>query len=55
MSFGEQIEDVALGGMNALPAVGTGIGIGILISIIPVTLMAIGLKLTNAIFYRVVE
>jgi len=55
MTFGEQIEDVALGGMNALPAVGTGIGIGILISIIPVTLMAIGLKLTNAIFYRVVE
>jgi len=55
MTFGEQIEDVALGGMNALPAVGTGIGLGILISIIPVTLMAIGLKLTNAIFYRVVE
>jgi len=55
MTFGEQIEDVAVGGMNALPAVGTGIGLGILISIIPVTLMAIGLKLTNAIFYRVVE
>ena len=55
MTFGEQIEDVAVGGMSALPAVGTGIGLGILISIIPVTLMAIGLKLTNAIFYRVVE
>jgi len=55
MTFGEQIEDVAVGGMKALPAVGTGIGLGILISIIPVTLMAIGLKLTNAIFYRVVE
>tara|TARA_R100000353_G_scaffold141237_1_gene100740 strand:- start:572 stop:739 length:168 start_codon:yes stop_codon:yes gene_type:complete len=55
MTYGEQVEAVAKGGFAVIPSVGTGIGLGILISIIPVVLMSIGLKITNAVFYKVVE
>lgn len=55
MSYGEQVESVAKAGLGVVPSVSTGIGLGIIISIIPVVLMAIGLKITNSIFYKVVE
>jgi len=55
MSYTEQVEAVAKGGFGVIPSVSTGIGLGILISVIPVVLMSIGLKITNSIFYKVVE
>jgi hypothetical protein len=55
MTYGEQVEAVAKTGLGAIPVISTGIGLGILISIVPVLLMSIGLKITNSIFYKVVE
>lgn len=55
MSYTEQVETVAKGGLGVIPSVSTGIGLGILISVIPVVLMSIGLKITNSIFYKVIE
>ncbi len=55
MTLTKQIESTAVGGLATIPTVSVGIGIGILVSIVPVVIMAIGLKLTNEIFMRVVD
>ena len=55
MTITDQIENVGSKGLSTVPTVTVGIGLGILISIVPVLVMAVGLKLTNEIFYRVVE
>ena len=55
MTLTEQIEKVGMSGLGAVPTVSTGIGLGILIAIVPVVILSIGLKITNSIFYKVVE
>ena len=55
MTITEQIEEVGSAGIKTIPTVAAGIGLGILVSIIPVILMAVGLKLTNELFLRVVD
>ena len=55
MTVTEQIEKVGSSGLSAVPTVSAGIGLGILISIVPVVIMSIGLKITNSIFYKVIE
>ena len=55
MTLTKQIENTAVGGISAIPTVTIGIGLGILVSIVPVVIMAVGLKLTNELFMRVVD
>jgi len=55
MTIVNEIEDVAMGGVKILPTIGAGIGLGILISIIPVLMMSFGLKLTDMIVDKVVN
>lgn len=55
MTFTKQVENTAVGGLSTIPTVSAGIGLGILISIVPVVIMAVGLKLTNEVFMRVVD
>lgn len=55
MTITEQIEEVGFAGVQAVPTVVAGIGIGILLSLVPVIVMSIGLKITNEVFERVVN
>ena len=55
MTLTEQVEEVGFASVKAVPTVAAGIGLGILVSIVPVILMAVGLKLTNELFMRVVD
>jgi len=40
MTLSEQVEEVGFAGVKAVPTVAAGIGLGILVSIVPVILMA---------------
>jgi len=55
MTLTEQIEDVGMAGLSTLPTVSAGIGLGILISIVPVVILSVGLKITDMLFTKVVE
>lgn len=55
MTLTEQIEETATSGLGLLPTIGAGIGLGIVLSIVPVVLLSIGLRLTDSIFDRVVN
>lgn len=55
MSLTDEVEKVGFAGVKAVPTVAAGIGLGILVSIIPVLLMAVGLKLVDELFMRVVD
>jgi len=55
MTLTEQVEEVGFAGVKAVPTVIAGIGIGILLSLVPVIVMSIGLKITNEVFERVVN
>ena len=55
MTLSEQVEEVGIAGVSAVPTVAAGMGLGILIALVPVIIMAVGLKITNEIFNRVVD
>ena len=55
MTLAEQVEEIGFAGVKTVPTVAAGIGLGILVSIIPVLLMAVGLKLVDELFTRVVD
>ena len=55
MSLTDEVEKVGFAGVQAVPTVVVGMGLGILIALVPVIVMAVGLKLTNELFQRVVN
>lgn len=55
MTLGEQIEDTAKAGIGLVPTVSLGIGMGIIISVVPVVLFSIGLRITDSLFNKVVN
>jgi hypothetical protein len=55
MTITEQIEEVGTAGLGLIPTVAVGIGLGIILSIVPVLLLSAGLKITDSIFDRVVN
>lgn len=54
MTLTEQVEEVGMASVSVIPTVAVGMGLGILLSIVPVLVMALGLRLTDSLFEGVV-